>query len=154
MMAAAALLATASSVTATLYASVGLTTAMAESGVFPPAFGTTSRLGKHGGLIITTVLTAFGVIALSLGVLASVGSAVSLAVFVLVAVAAFRLRREIQASTGVVIAAVVIASIVLVGFAFDLFVNDRPTFWVMIALIALGVVVNEIQTRTRKAKLA
>src|SRR4029078_13187510 len=56
MMAVAALLATSASVTATLYASEGLTTAMAESGTFPAAFGTHSRLGRHGGLIITTTL--------------------------------------------------------------------------------------------------
>src|SRR5207245_171965 len=40
MMAIAALLATSSSVTATLYASGGLTTALAEAGYFPAVFGT------------------------------------------------------------------------------------------------------------------
>lgn len=150
MMAVAALLATASSVTATLYASAGLTNAMAESGVFPPSFGRSSRLGRHGGLIITTLLIEVCVIALSLGALASVGSAVSLAVFVLVAVAAFRLRQEIRASTAAVITAIAIASIVLASFTVDLFVNDRPTFSIMIALVAAGYGLNEVQTRARK----
>lgn len=154
IMAIAALLATASSVTATLYASGGLTNAMAEAGVFPPVFGTRSRLGRHGGLIITTVLTAIGVVALSLSVLASIGSAVSLAVFVMVAVAAYRLKDEIGAATGVVVAAIVIAGIVLVGFTVDLFVNDRPAFWAMLALIAGGFVLNEIQTRAHTARAA
>ena len=151
MMAVAALLATSSSVTATLYASEGLTAAMAESGTFPAAFGTRSRLGHHGGLIITTALTLVAVLALSLGALASVGSAVSLAVFVLVALAAFRLREDIGASTVVVIAAIVIATIVLVGFTIDLLLNDRSTFWFMIVLVLGGFAVNEIRTRTRRA---
>ncbi len=45
-MAIAALLATSSSVTATLYASEGLTGTLAEVGQFPTAFGTASRLGR------------------------------------------------------------------------------------------------------------
>ena len=150
MMAVAALLATSSSVTATLYASEGLTSAMANSGTFPAVFGTRSRLGRHGGLIITTALTLVAVIGLSLGALASVGSAVSLAVFVLVALAAFRLRRDIGASTALVITAIVISTVVLVGFTIDLLLNDRTTFWFMVALVLAGVGVNEIRTRTRK----
>ena len=47
-------------------------------------FGTTSRLGPHGGLWITTVATLLFVNVFDLGALASIGSAVSLAVFVLV----------------------------------------------------------------------
>ena len=47
MMAIAALLATASSVNATLYASGGLTSMLAAQGQFPPFFGRGSRLGPH-----------------------------------------------------------------------------------------------------------
>jgi hypothetical protein len=54
MMAIAALLATASSVNATLYASGGLTAMLASMGQFPPFFGRDSRLGSHGGLLITS----------------------------------------------------------------------------------------------------
>lgn len=147
MMAIAALLATASSVTATLYASEGLTDALAEYRYFPPAFGRTSRLGRHGGLLITAALTLLFVTVLSLGALASVGSAVSLAVFTLVATAAFRMRREIHARTAVVVAAIGVAVVVLVGFTIDLFVNDRRSFWVMIALVLLALAVDEVWAR-------
>ena len=47
------LLATASSVNATLYASGGLTATLAEVGQFPPLFGRGSRLGPPRGLLIT-----------------------------------------------------------------------------------------------------
>ena len=48
MMAIAALLATASSVNATLYAAGGLTAMLAKTGQFPSFFGRGSRLGPHG----------------------------------------------------------------------------------------------------------
>lgn len=151
MMTGAALLATSSSVTATLYGSAGLTRALASSGTFPPAFGPTGRLGRHGGLVITAALTIAFVTVLSIGALASVGSAVSLAVFVLVAIAAFRLRAELGASTLVTVAAVAIAGTVLGWFVVDLFTNQRRSFWFMVGLVALAVVVDEVWTRRRRS---
>ena len=56
MMAIAALLATCSSVNATLYASGGLTRMLARVGQFPTFFGRGPRLGEHGGLLITAGL--------------------------------------------------------------------------------------------------
>lgn len=147
MMGVAALLATASSVTATLYASSGLTNALAEFGYFPPAFGPNSRLGRHGGLVITAVLTLLFVTVLSLGALASIGSAVSLAVFTLVAIAAFRMRAALGAVVGPVVAAISISTVVLIGFTIDLFINDRRSFWVMLALVGLALLVDELWTR-------
>ena len=139
-MAVAALLATASSVTATLYASEGLTTALAEVGQFPTVFGTTSRLGRHGGLWITAVATLLFVNVFDLGALASIGSAVSLAVFVLVGVAAIRLRETIAAHLSILLAGVLFSVVVLVFFAVDTYSNDRQAFWTMVILpvLALG----------------
>lgn len=144
MMAVAALLATASSVTATLYAAKGLTDALAGYAIFPPVFGPSSRLGPHGGLLITSALMLLFVTVLGIGALASIGSAVSLAVFVLVAVAAFRLRRELQASAALLVLAIAVSGIVLVGFAIDLYLNDRRSFWAMVVLVVLALAVDEI----------
>jgi amino acid transporter len=138
-MAIAALLATASSVTATLYASSGLTGSLADAGQFPKAFGATSRLGRHGGLVITTVLTLLFVTVFNLGALASIGSAVSLAVFVLVGVAGLRLRRTIQARVWIVVAGILASTVVLVVFAIDTFDSDPKAFWTMIVLPFLAV---------------
>ena len=139
-MAVAALLATASSVTATLYASEGLTSALAEVGQFPTVFGTTSRLGHHGGLWITTFATLLFVNVFDLGALATIGSAVSLAVFVLVGVAAIRLRETIGAHLSIVLSGVLFSVVVLIVFAVDTYSNDRKAFWTMIILpvLALG----------------
>ena len=150
MMTCAALLATASSVTAVQYAAVGLTRYLAESGTFPPLFGPGSRFGRHGGLIVTTGLMLVLMLGLSLAALASVGSAVSLSVFFMVALAAFRLRGELNASTALTALAVAASGTVLVWFIVDLYSTQRRSFWAMIALVALALAANELWTRRRR----
>jgi amino acid transporter len=140
LMAVAALLATASSVTATLYASAGLTRSLAKERIFPRVFGVESPLGRHGGLLITAALTVLFVTVLGLGALASVGSAVSLSVFVLVAVGAFRHRTELQAKSIVIVVAIVTASVVLLGFVVDLARNDPRSLVTAIVLVVLAFV--------------
>ena len=78
MMAIAALLATASSVNATLYASGGLTTMLADVGQFPPFFGREIRLGPHAGMLITAAIVLVVSNLVDLSAIASVGSACSL----------------------------------------------------------------------------
>ena len=75
-----------------------------------------------------------------LGALASIGSAVSLAVFVLVGVAAIRLRQTIGAHLSILLAGVLFSVVVLAFFAVDTYSNDRKAFWTMIILpvLALG----------------
>jgi uncharacterized membrane protein YozB (DUF420 family) len=73
-----------------------------------------------------------------LGALASIGSAVSLAVFVLVGVAAIRLRQTIGAHLAVLLAGVIFSVVVLVVFAVDTYSNDKKAFWTMILLPVLA----------------
>ena len=101
-------------------------------------FGTTSRLGSHGGLWITTVGTLLFVNVFDLGALASIGSAVSLAVFVLVGVAAIRLRQTIEANLSILLAGVIFSVVVLVVFAVDTYSSDQKAFWTMILLPVLA----------------
>jgi len=74
MMAVAALLATASSVNATLYASGGLTAMLAEAGQFPTFFGRSSRLGPHAGILITAGLVLVVANTVDLSAIASVAA--------------------------------------------------------------------------------
>ena len=94
LMAIAALLATASTVNASLYASGGLTATLAEVGQFPPFFGRGSRLGSNAGVLITAAIVLVVSNLVDLGAIASVGSACSLMVFMLVGIAGYRLRAE------------------------------------------------------------
>ena len=51
----------------------------------------------------------------------------------------------------VLLLAIGVSGVVLLGFANDLFVNDRYTFWVMIALIVVALIVDEVWSRRVKA---
>ena len=136
MMALAAILATTSSVNATLYASGGLTRSLAEVGQFPTFFGRQTRGGIHAGLLITAAAVLVIANLVDLSAIASVGSAIALAVFVLVGIAGYRCRADTGANTAITIAAIAASCIVLAFFAVDTARNDPATF---IAIIAIGV---------------
>ena len=140
MMAVAAVLATGASTNATLYASGGLTRMLTEVGRFPPVFGSGSRLGAHGGLVITAGLIFVVANLVDLSAIASVGSAIALALFVLVAVAGYRRRADTGANTAVTLAAIAASVVVLGFFAVDTLRNDPKTFVAILALTALAVV--------------
>jgi amino acid transporter len=150
----AALLATSSSVLATFYASVGLTDTLAAVRQFPPVFGKTSRLGRNGGLLITTALTLLFVNVFDIGALASIGSAVSLAIFVLVGVSGLRLRHEIAAQAWIIIAAIAASAIALGFLVVDIFHHDKRAFWGTIAIVLLGMLTDTLWKRARDQRTA
>jgi amino acid transporter len=149
MMALAAMLATASCVNATLYASGGLTRSLAEVGQFPPAFGRRTRRGAHVGLLVTAGLVVAVANLVDLSAIASVGSAIALVVFTLVAVAGFRRRADTGANVVLAVAAIVVAATVLVFFAVDTLQNEPGTFVAILAIAALSVVLDALWRRRR-----
>ena len=154
MMAIAALLATASSVNATLYASGGLTAMLSESGQFPPLLGRRSRLGPHAGVLVTAALVLVVANTVDLSAIASVGSACSLMIFLLIGVAAFRLRSEIGANAAVVLVATAATAVVLVFFAVDTLRNAPETFLAIIAIALLAVVLDLVWKRDARRAAA
>ena len=149
IMAIAALLATASSVNATLYASGGLTAMLAEVGQFPPFFGRGSRLGAHAGLLITSAIVLVVSNLVDLSAIASVGSACSLMIFLLVGVAGYRLRSETGALGLVVLLGIAATGVVLAFFAVDTLRNAPETFVAIVAIAALAVILDIIWKRVR-----
>ena len=149
MMAIAALLATASSVNATLHASAGLTTMLAAEGQFPTFFGRGSRLGAHAGMLITAGLVLVVSNVVDLSAIASVGSACSLMIFLLIGLAALRLRGEIGASAPIVLVALAATAVVLVFFAVDTLRNAPETFVAIVAIALLAVVLDVVWKRAR-----
>ena len=79
---------------ATLYASGGLTTKLAEVGQFPPFFGSGSRLGRTPGSSSPAGSSSSIANLVDLSAIASVGSACSLVIFLLVGIAGYRRRAE------------------------------------------------------------
>ena len=149
MMAIAALLATSSSVNATLYASGGLTTMLAEARQFPPIFGRESRLGRHAGLLITAFLVLVVANLVDLSAIASVGSACSLMIFLLVGVAGYRRRADTGSQALIVLAAIAVNGTVLAFFAVDTLRNAPETFSAIVGIALLSVLLDFVWKRAR-----
>ena len=94
MMAIAAMLATSSSVNANIYAAAGSTRTLAETGHVPAGVRGAARIGGTRGLVISCVLVLLLANFVDLSAIASLGSVVALAIFLVISVAAFRLRAE------------------------------------------------------------
>jgi amino acid transporter len=153
MMAIAALLATASSVIATLYASGGLTGMLASIGQFPPVFGRESPLGAHAGVIITSALVLLVANLIDLSAIASVGSACSLLIFMLVGVAGYRRRADTGARGAIVLTAILVTAVVLAFFAVDTLRNEPETFAAIVGIAALAVILDLVWKRVRDARV-
>ena len=138
MMSIAALLATSSSVNANLFAAGNITALLAKEQMFPPFFGGRA-LGGPKGLVIS----AAGVLLLAnvfdLTAIAQIGSVVAMVIFMLIGVAAVRLRHETGSSIAVIVTAMAMTALVLVLFMADTLENDPATFvWtIVIALLAV-----------------
>jgi amino acid transporter len=139
LMAIAALIATAGATNGTLFGAGGLANSLAEIGQFPPILGARSRFGKHGGLLVTGALALVLANLVDLGAIASVGSACSLVVFLLVGVAGYRRRAETGASAAIILLGMAATAIVLGFFAVDTLRNAPETFGAIVAMTLLAV---------------
>ena len=117
MMAIAALLATFTSVNANVYGVVGLTSALARNGQFPPKFGEPGATREHRWEWVSRrLLVLLLALLVDLTAIASLGSVVALVIFLMVAFAGLRLRAETGSSIAIIILAIASTAIVLVVF--------------------------------------
>jgi amino acid transporter len=139
MIAIAAMVGMAGSVVATLYASAGLTRMLSDVGQFPPFFGPGSRLGAKSGVLISAGIVLVVSNTVDLSAIASVGSACSLMIFVLVGVAGYRLRSTTGASAAIILVGIAATLVVLAFFVVDTFRNAPQTFTAIVVIAALAV---------------
>ncbi len=147
IMAVVALLSTAGCTNATLYASDNLTEMLVRSRLFPPFFGPGRLLGRHAGLLITTGLVLIIANLATLGAIASVGSAVSMVVFLLVGLAGWRRRHDTRSNPAIVLASMAAILVVLAFFAVDTIQNAPETFVAMLGVVAVAVVLDQLFRR-------
>ncbi len=147
IMAIVALLSTAGCTNATLYAAGNLTDQLAKADLFPEFFGETSRLGPHAGLLITSALVLIIANLVDLSAIASVGSAVSLTVFLLVGIAGWRRRADTNSNPVIVGLAISVVAVVLGFFAVDTVQTSPETFTAIILLGLLAVVLDAMVRR-------
>jgi amino acid transporter len=149
LIAIAAMVGMAGSVVATLYASRGLTGMLSDVGQFPPFFGSASRLGAKSGVLISAAAVLVVANLVNLSAIASVGSACSLMIFVLVGVAGYRLRANTGASAVILLVGIVATLVVLAFFVVDTFQNAPETFTAIVVIAALAVVFDVVWKRVR-----
>lgn len=142
LMAIVALLATISSVTANIYGAVGSTRALATGRQFPPIFGAAGRFGSTRGLTITVLVVLVLANTVDLSAIASVGSVIALVIFLLIAVAALRLRHETQSNAALILVAIAASLVVVVTFLVQTLQDEPETFIAMIGVLALAVVMD------------
>ena len=148
------LLATSSSVNANIYAAAGSTAKLAESGTFPPVFGQLARVGGTRGLVIS-VLTVLGLVYfVNLSAIASLGSAVALAIFLITSIAAYRLRAETGSRASVLITGILLTVVVLLVFAVQTLRTEPITFIAMIAILCLAIILDLMWSRIRARRTA
>jgi len=149
MIAIAAMVGMAGSVVATLYASSGLTRMLSDVGQFPPFFGQGSRLGAKSGVLISAAVVLVVANTVDLSAIASVGSACSLMIFVLVGAAGYRLRRETGAKAWLIMVGIGVTLVVLAFFVVDTFRNAPETFTAIIVIGLLAVVLDVVWKHAR-----
>jgi amino acid transporter len=152
MMAVAALLATSSSVNANMYAAVGTTGKLAESGTFPPVFGSKALVGGTRGLTLSAVAVLLLATFVDLTAIASMGSAVALGIFLVTSVGALKLRHETRSSAAMIVAAIVATAVVLVVFAVDTLRNAPATFVAIVAVLVLAIALDAVWGRIRERR--
>jgi amino acid transporter len=153
IMAIAALLATASSINSNIYAAGGLTQTLSQLTQFPPIFGQPGYFRGTRGVTVTVVLVLILANVFDLSAIASLGSAISLLVFLVVGFAGLRLRHETGANAAVVVVAMLATATVLVLFAIDTARNAPQTFTAMIVLGVLAVVLDVVWKRVRLSRV-
>jgi amino acid transporter len=151
LMTVTALFATSGATNAGLYPAPGLCGEMASIGQFPPLLGRRFAERIPAGLALTAGAAMALAVGFNLDAIASIGSAVALLVFSLVSIGHFRVCSETGASRFVLVLAVGSALIVLVTFTVTTLVNDLPSLFTLVGIIALSVALDFGWKRSRAA---
>jgi amino acid transporter len=154
LMTVTALFATAGATNAGLYPAAGLCEEMAAKGQFPPALGRTWRGRAPAGLLLTAAIAIVLAAGFDLTAIASIGSAIALCVFAMIAVAHLRVRDETGASAWLLVLAVLSTVIVLATFALTTLVEEPATAVTLLAILGLSIAADAMWKRTRDRERA
>jgi amino acid transporter len=146
MISIAALFSTTGAINSQLYASIGATYAMAKDGHLPPIFGLKRRRREGGtqGLVISALLILALALLFDVTAIASIGSAVALAIYVLVTIAHLRMTKETGASKVMLILALFMTSLAILLFAWYTLLTSPQTFAILVGTIILAWLVEAI----------
>jgi amino acid transporter len=149
LMTVTALFATAGATNAGLYPAAGLCEEMAAKGQFPPALGRAWRGRAPAGLLLTAAIAIVLAAGFDLTAIASIGSAIALCVFAMIATAHLRVRDETGANAWLLVLAVLSTVIVLATFALTTLVEEPATAVALLAILALSIAADATWKHTR-----
>lgn len=153
LMSIVALLASATSVNSTLYPASGLTGTMAAQGRFPAFFGSVWGARKlPAGLFITAGLVVVVGVFLDLTAIASLGSTVSLLLFLTISVGHIRIRKETGASLWILVLAVLTTGATLISFASTELKNQPATVTALVVVLVVSFVTDAVMRRARRSQ--
>jgi amino acid transporter len=143
MISISALFSTTGAINSQLYASIGATFAMAKDGTLPPIFAQPRRYRPGGtqGLVISSLLILALALLFDVTAIASIGSAVALAIFAFVTIGHIRTRNETGASLTILVLALVPTSAAILLFAWYTLLTSPQTFTILVLTIILAWVV-------------
>ncbi|HEX5945660.1 MAG TPA: APC family permease [Acidimicrobiales bacterium] len=150
LMTVTALFATAGATNAGLYPAAGLCEEMVAKGQFPAALGRRWGDRAPAGLLLTAAMAIVLAAGFDLTAIASIGSAIALCVFGMIATAHLRVRDETGASTWLLVLAVLSTVIVLATFALTTLVEEPATAAALLVILALSIVADVAWKRARQ----
>jgi hypothetical protein len=111
-------------------------------------------VGGTRGLVISVLAVLGLVYFVNLSAIASLGSAVALAIFLITSIAAYRLRAETGSRTSVLITGILLTVVVLLVFAVQTLRTEPITFIAMIAILCLAIILDLMWSRIRARRTA
>ena len=139
----AALFSTTGAINSQLYASIGATYAMAKDGQLPPVFAMKRRRRTGGtqGLVISALLILALAILFDVSAIASIGSAVALAIFAFITIAHLRMAKDTGASKFILILALLGTIMAILLFCWNTLLTSPQTFTILVVVIILAWVI-------------
>jgi len=141
LMSVTALFATAGATNAGLYPAPGLTAHLAANGQFPPVMGKSiARIPV--GLLVVSIAVAAMVVFFDLSAIASIGSAVALAIFALVTAGHLRIRSDTGARLSILLLALATTGITLLTFVFTTLINEPASIVTLLAIVGVSILLD------------
>jgi amino acid transporter len=153
LMTVTALFATTGATNAGLYPAAGLTEHLASTGQFPPFMA--GHVGRVPvGLLVVSIAVIFTVAFFDLSSVASIGSAVALAIFFLVTLGHLRIRADTGARLAVLLLALATTGITLLTFIFTTLIQEPLSIVTLIAILVISVILDLLWSRPHEPEAA
>jgi amino acid transporter len=154
LMSLTALFATAGATNAGLYPAEGLSAELASTGQFPAVMGRRTFADASVGLLVLAVAIVVLVIGYDLSAIASIGSAVALAIFCLVTIGHLRIRSDTGARLSILLIALATAAIALLTFVVTTLVQEPASIATLVAILVISIVLDLAFSRPKPEAVA